>query len=151
MDVLIVDDEIGDRVTKTFSVVGASSDGDSGTNDAGDAGDAGSDGSDGSDGSGGSTDRVLAVNGRDEVGNHNGDGLQEQNGVSGGDGGRGTVEGGGAACDNVDEENDRLRKDRTTSILRVDIQATEAKMLRVSISSFYDMLNVFLKCQQEFG
>uniref|UniRef100_A0A7S2SBC7 Uncharacterized protein n=1 Tax=Eucampia antarctica TaxID=49252 RepID=A0A7S2SBC7_9STRA len=37
-----------------------------------------------------------------------------------------------------------------TNMLRVHFEATEAKILRVSISSFYDMLNVFLKCYQEF-
>ena len=30
-------------------------------------------------------------------------------------------------------------------------QATEAKMLRVSVSTFYDYLTVSLKCLQEFG
>ncbi|KAL7538281.1 hypothetical protein ACHAXR_008446 [Thalassiosira sp. AJA248-18] len=30
-------------------------------------------------------------------------------------------------------------------------EATEAKMLRVSISTTYDMINVALKCFQEFG
>ena len=29
-------------------------------------------------------------------------------------------------------------------------EATEAKILRVAMSSFYDMLDVFLKCLQEF-
>ncbi len=36
-------------------------------------------------------------------------------------------------------------------ILRVNIEATEAKFLRVAASSFYDMLTVIVKCYQEFG
>ena len=35
-------------------------------------------------------------------------------------------------------------------VLRVSVAATEAKMLRVSLSSFYDVLKVVLKCFQEF-
>eukprot|EP00543_Licmophora_paradoxa_P002810 CAMPEP_0202447408 /NCGR_PEP_ID=MMETSP1360-20130828/6176_1 /ASSEMBLY_ACC=CAM_ASM_000848 /TAXON_ID=515479 /ORGANISM="Licmophora paradoxa, Strain CCMP2313" /LENGTH=84 /DNA_ID=CAMNT_0049064493 /DNA_START=87 /DNA_END=341 /DNA_ORIENTATION=+ len=35
-------------------------------------------------------------------------------------------------------------------IMKVSFQATEAKMLRVSVSTFYDYLNVALKCIQEF-
>ena len=30
------------------------------------------------------------------------------------------------------------------------VEATEAKMLRVSLSSFYDLLRVVLRCYQEF-
>mmetsp|Transcript_26113 Transcript_26113/g.26519 ORF Transcript_26113/g.26519 Transcript_26113/m.26519 type:complete len:121 (-) Transcript_26113:80-442(-) len=37
------------------------------------------------------------------------------------------------------------------NVLRVEIEATEAKLLRVSVSSFYDMLTVVLKCYQEFS
>jgi len=37
------------------------------------------------------------------------------------------------------------------NVLRVNIEATEAKLLRVSVSSFYDMLKVVVKCYQEFG
>ncbi len=37
------------------------------------------------------------------------------------------------------------------SILKVNIEATEAKFLRVAASSFYDMLTVIVKCYQEFG
>jgi hypothetical protein len=32
-----------------------------------------------------------------------------------------------------------------------NFEATDAKMLRVSISTTYDMINVALKCFQEFG
>lgn len=35
-------------------------------------------------------------------------------------------------------------------IMRVSVEATEAKMLRVSLSSFYDLLRVVLRCYQEF-
>jgi len=35
-------------------------------------------------------------------------------------------------------------------VMRIRFQATEAKMLRVSISTFYDYLKVALKCIQEF-
>eukprot|EP00545_Synedropsis_sp_CCMP1620_P002114 CAMPEP_0119004760 /NCGR_PEP_ID=MMETSP1176-20130426/1338_1 /TAXON_ID=265551 /ORGANISM="Synedropsis recta cf, Strain CCMP1620" /LENGTH=98 /DNA_ID=CAMNT_0006956505 /DNA_START=23 /DNA_END=319 /DNA_ORIENTATION=- len=35
-------------------------------------------------------------------------------------------------------------------LLRVAFKATEAKMLRVAVSTFCDYLNVALKCQQEF-
>ena len=37
------------------------------------------------------------------------------------------------------------------NILHVKFEATEAKLLRVSVSSFYDMLEVALKCFNEFG
>ena len=40
---------------------------------------------------------------------------------------------------------------RTTFTHHRNVASSEAKMLRVSISSFYDMLTVFLKCHQEFG
>lgn len=61
-----------------------------------------------------------------------------------------------SACEvlGVDQElGNRVTKslsvdDRT---LLVNVASSEAKMLRVSISSFYDMLTVFLKCHQEFG
>eukprot|EP00579_Thalassiosira_antarctica_P002399 CAMPEP_0201871536 /NCGR_PEP_ID=MMETSP0902-20130614/4437_1 /ASSEMBLY_ACC=CAM_ASM_000551 /TAXON_ID=420261 /ORGANISM="Thalassiosira antarctica, Strain CCMP982" /LENGTH=114 /DNA_ID=CAMNT_0048397549 /DNA_START=30 /DNA_END=374 /DNA_ORIENTATION=- len=36
-------------------------------------------------------------------------------------------------------------------ILRIQFVATDAKMLRVSMSTTYDMINVALKCFQEFG
>lgn len=32
-----------------------------------------------------------------------------------------------------------------------DLKATEAKMLRVAVSTFYDYLQVVLKTMQEFG
>mmetsp|Transcript_31075 Transcript_31075/g.46328 ORF Transcript_31075/g.46328 Transcript_31075/m.46328 type:complete len:102 (-) Transcript_31075:572-877(-) len=38
-----------------------------------------------------------------------------------------------------------------SNALRVNFQATEARLLRVSISTFYDVLNVSLKCFQEFS
>jgi hypothetical protein len=41
--------------------------------------------------------------------------------------------------------------DGKLNILRVNIEATEAKFLRVAASSFYDMLAVVVKCYQEFG
>lgn len=40
---------------------------------------------------------------------------------------------------------------KTSARLRVTFEAKEAKILRVSISSFYDMLNVCLRAFQEFG
>jgi hypothetical protein len=36
-------------------------------------------------------------------------------------------------------------------VLCAHIEASEAKLLRVSVSSFYDMLTVSLKCFQEFS
>lgn len=54
----------------------------------------------------------------------------------------------------VDQEiGDRVVKTLSVrdDLLVVNVQSSEAKMLRVSISSFYDMLTVFLKCHQEFG
>lgn len=41
--------------------------------------------------------------------------------------------------------------DSDMNVLQIRIEATNAKMLRVSISSTYDMINVALKCFQEFG
>ena len=35
-------------------------------------------------------------------------------------------------------------------VMRIRIEATEAKMLRVSLSTFYDVINVVLRCFQEF-
>jgi len=37
------------------------------------------------------------------------------------------------------------------NVLSIHFRATEAKSLRVAISSFYDMLNIYLKCHQEFS
>mmetsp|Transcript_13092 Transcript_13092/g.22261 ORF Transcript_13092/g.22261 Transcript_13092/m.22261 type:complete len:135 (-) Transcript_13092:63-467(-) len=62
----------------------------------------------------------------------------------------------------VDQEiGDRVKKSFTLTpdsdhpssnrVLRVSFQATEAKMLRVAVSTFYDYLTVALKCLQEFG
>eukprot|EP00554_Chaetoceros_debilis_P005176 CAMPEP_0194085534 /NCGR_PEP_ID=MMETSP0149-20130528/17787_1 /TAXON_ID=122233 /ORGANISM="Chaetoceros debilis, Strain MM31A-1" /LENGTH=106 /DNA_ID=CAMNT_0038768433 /DNA_START=17 /DNA_END=337 /DNA_ORIENTATION=+ len=48
----------------------------------------------------------------------------------------------------IEGENNEQRQQQGTLI--VDVASSEAKMLRVSVSSFYDMLAVFLKCQQEF-
>jgi len=60
----------------------------------------------------------------------------------------------------VDEEiGDRIKKSfsivKSSSndelvVMRVQFQATEAKMLRVAVSTFYDYLTVTLKCFQEF-
>ena len=36
-------------------------------------------------------------------------------------------------------------------VLRIHFEATDAKMLRVSVSTTYDMINVALKCFAEFG
>lgn len=36
-------------------------------------------------------------------------------------------------------------------VLRIQFEATDAKMLRVSVSTTYDMMNVALKCFAEFG
>mmetsp|Transcript_28733 Transcript_28733/g.52516 ORF Transcript_28733/g.52516 Transcript_28733/m.52516 type:complete len:111 (-) Transcript_28733:399-731(-) len=47
----------------------------------------------------------------------------------------------------VQSNNDDIKD---FAVMRVCIQATEAKMLRVSLSTFYDVLNVVLKCFQEF-
>lgn len=41
--------------------------------------------------------------------------------------------------------------DEELTVLRVDLKATEAKMLRVAASSFYDFLQVVVKTFQEFG
>ena len=41
--------------------------------------------------------------------------------------------------------------DKIMNVLRINIEATEAKLLRVAASSFYDMLTVVVKCYQEFG
>lgn len=41
--------------------------------------------------------------------------------------------------------------DKDLTVLRVDLKATEAKMLRVAASSFYDFLQVVVKTFQEFG
>eukprot|EP00546_Thalassionema_frauenfeldii_P016188 CAMPEP_0178902912 /NCGR_PEP_ID=MMETSP0786-20121207/4867_1 /TAXON_ID=186022 /ORGANISM="Thalassionema frauenfeldii, Strain CCMP 1798" /LENGTH=92 /DNA_ID=CAMNT_0020574229 /DNA_START=16 /DNA_END=297 /DNA_ORIENTATION=+ len=57
----------------------------------------------------------------------------------------------------VDKEiGDRVQKtisrnDEDDRMLLVTFRATEAKMLRVAVSTFCDYLNVALKCQQEFG
>eukprot|EP00558_Chaetoceros_sp_UNC1202_P006974 CAMPEP_0197241340 /NCGR_PEP_ID=MMETSP1429-20130617/7401_1 /TAXON_ID=49237 /ORGANISM="Chaetoceros sp., Strain UNC1202" /LENGTH=91 /DNA_ID=CAMNT_0042701161 /DNA_START=373 /DNA_END=648 /DNA_ORIENTATION=+ len=54
----------------------------------------------------------------------------------------------------VDKEiGDRVTKILAVkgNIMVVNVSSSEAKMLRVAISSFYDMLSVFLKCYQEFG
>ncbi|KAL3788089.1 hypothetical protein HJC23_008151 [Cyclotella cryptica] len=36
-------------------------------------------------------------------------------------------------------------------VLRIDFEAADAKMLRVAVSTMYDMIIVALKCFQEFG
>jgi len=54
----------------------------------------------------------------------------------------------------VDQEiGDRVTKEMVAhdAVLHVHFRATEARMLRVSVSSFYDYLLVCLKCYQEFG
>jgi hypothetical protein len=54
----------------------------------------------------------------------------------------------------VDEEiGDKVSKSFSTNenLLSVCFASKEAKMLRVAISSFYDMLNVVLKVNQEFS
>jgi len=43
-----------------------------------------------------------------------------------------------------------MDSDDCKSVLFINFEATEARMLRVSLSSFYDALNVYLKCLQEF-
>eukprot|EP00527_Entomoneis_sp_CCMP2396_P001754 CAMPEP_0198148444 /NCGR_PEP_ID=MMETSP1443-20131203/41434_1 /TAXON_ID=186043 /ORGANISM="Entomoneis sp., Strain CCMP2396" /LENGTH=102 /DNA_ID=CAMNT_0043813131 /DNA_START=24 /DNA_END=332 /DNA_ORIENTATION=+ len=56
----------------------------------------------------------------------------------------------------VDEEiGDRVQKSFSlvgdeNEIVRISFQATEAKLLRVSVSSFYDYLVIALKVYQEF-
>ena len=52
-----------------------------------------------------------------------------------------------------DEISSRVTKTLTVkkNALVVEFLSSEAKMLRVAISSFYDMMTVFLKCYQEFG
>jgi len=139
MDVLSVDDEIGDRVCKSFSVVDVVAD----VVDVVDDNVAG-------DTTGVTGTVIPAVMGEE--------GIASPPITTTGDGG------GGGGCE---EESDALvqsegatrevamtnreEDEDSRGVLRVNIQATEAKMLRVSISSFYDMLTVFLKCQQEFG
>mmetsp|Transcript_59750 Transcript_59750/g.177056 ORF Transcript_59750/g.177056 Transcript_59750/m.177056 type:complete len:124 (-) Transcript_59750:614-985(-) len=36
-------------------------------------------------------------------------------------------------------------------VMRVHVEAAEARLLRVSMSTFYDLLNIVLKCFREFG
>ncbi|CAB9523156.1 Transcription factor Pcc1 [Seminavis robusta] len=57
----------------------------------------------------------------------------------------------------VDKEpGDRVVKafsivqEESVAVLRVELKATEAKMLRVAVSSFYDFVQVVLKTMQEF-
>eukprot|EP00986_Skeletonema_menzelii_P021534 scaffold34855_cov154-Skeletonema_menzelii.AAC.2 len=40
--------------------------------------------------------------------------------------------------------------DNSRRVLRINFMATDAKMLRVAMSTTYDMINVALKCFQEF-
>ena len=54
----------------------------------------------------------------------------------------------------VDREiGDRVTKQMEArgAVLHIHFKATEARLLRVSVSSFYDYLLVCLKCYQEFG
>jgi len=140
MDVLSVDDEIGDRVCKSFSVIDVVVvDADVAGGNAGGYGAGGG-------GSGETVEGVTPTVGRDE-------GVASRTNTGGGNG-RGD-EGCRIQSDDMEQEDTKSILDNETDdprgVLRVNIQATEAKMLRVSISSFYDMLTVFLKCQQEFG
>mmetsp|Transcript_25086 Transcript_25086/g.58376 ORF Transcript_25086/g.58376 Transcript_25086/m.58376 type:complete len:87 (+) Transcript_25086:77-337(+) len=53
----------------------------------------------------------------------------------------------------VDTEiGEKVKKsiDLVENAMRVHIKATEAKLLRVVVSTFYDYLTVALKCIQEF-
>jgi len=150
MDVLSVDDEIGDRVCKSFSVIDVVVVDDvAGDNAAAGRGDGG-------DGDGGGetiedvTTTVMSDEGLASV-------VADDDVVVGDEHGEidceiktnetGTEEGSTKSSTLGDDDE----MDDPRGVLRVNIQATEAKMLRVSISSFYDMLTVFLKCQQEFG
>jgi len=151
MDVLSVDDEIGDRVYKSFSVIDVVVVDDVvvvGDNAAAGRGDLG--------GGGGETvedvtttvmsDEGLASVVADDdvvVGDEHGEKDCE---IKTNETGK---EEGSTKSGTIDDDDDEM--DDPRGVLRVNIQATEAKMLRVSISSFYDMLTVFLKCQQEFG
>eukprot|EP00588_Corethron_pennatum_P015791 CAMPEP_0194282350 /NCGR_PEP_ID=MMETSP0169-20130528/22973_1 /TAXON_ID=218684 /ORGANISM="Corethron pennatum, Strain L29A3" /LENGTH=125 /DNA_ID=CAMNT_0039027641 /DNA_START=129 /DNA_END=506 /DNA_ORIENTATION=- len=56
--------------------------------------------------------------------------------------GGGGVGGTDAAADGDDDDDGR--------VLLVRFEATEARMLRVAMSSFYDSLSVVLRCLQEF-
>jgi len=54
----------------------------------------------------------------------------------------------------ISSKNQNIEEDssvESTAILTIYFHGIEAKSLRVSISSFYDLLTVFLKCHQEFG
>ncbi|KAL3773127.1 hypothetical protein ACHAW5_008000 [Stephanodiscus triporus] len=50
----------------------------------------------------------------------------------------------------VGDDDDGSGND-TMRVLQIIFEATDAKMLRVSISTTYDMINVALRCFQEFG
>jgi len=52
----------------------------------------------------------------------------------------------------VDQERGAVKKELTTesNVLRIRIQTDTVKLLRTVVSSFYDMLQVSLKCYQEF-
>ncbi|KAK1745667.1 hypothetical protein QTG54_003591 [Skeletonema marinoi] len=54
----------------------------------------------------------------------------------------------------VDRGNDAIIRDGGDAdeqrVLRINFMATDAKMLRVAMSTTYDMINVALKCFQEF-
>jgi len=152
MDVLSVDDEIGDRVCKSFSVIDVVVVDDvvvAGENAAAGRGDGG-------DGGGETVEDVTTTVMSDEglasvvagadsvvVGDKQGEKDCE---IKTNETGK---EEGSTKSGTIDDDDDEM--DDPRGVLRVNIQATEAKMLRVSISSFYDMLTVFLKCQQEFG
>jgi len=51
----------------------------------------------------------------------------------------------------LSEGYEGVGRPREQRVLRVSIRANDAKSLRVSASSFYDMLNVFCRCHQEFS
>lgn len=148
MDVLSVDDEIGDRVCKSFSVIDvvAVVDAVVGGNAAAGRGDGGG----GGETVEGVTTTVMSDEGLASV-------VDDDDVVVGDEHGEKDCEiktnetgkeEGSTKSGTIDDDDEM---DDPRGVLRVNIQATEAKMLRVSISSFYDMLTVFLKCQQEFG
>jgi len=146
MDVLSVDDEIGDRVCKSFSVIDVVAVVDAaGDNAAAGRGDGGGETVEDVTTTVMSDEGLASVVADDDVvvGDEHGEKDCE---IKTNETGK---EEGSTKSGTIDDDDDEM--DDPRGVLRVNIQATEAKMLRVSISSFYDMLTVFLKCQQEFG
>uniref|UniRef100_A0A7S1YF22 Transcription factor Pcc1 n=1 Tax=Grammatophora oceanica TaxID=210454 RepID=A0A7S1YF22_9STRA len=52
----------------------------------------------------------------------------------------------------VDQEVGKVHRsyETTGNVIHITLESTEAKMLRVAVSSFYDYLALALRCNQEF-